>query len=290
MERIDVLIDATGHTCGGRPGIFARRAAPVQCAYLGYTGTTGLTEMDWVFGERSLATHYTELVWELSHFAVCYGAERSLPESSWSPDPNGTIWLGSLCRAHKIREETLGLWAKVLLALPEAKLLLEDSAMLDEETHQRILAILSTLGISKERVTFIPYVVGHERHMDLYNRLDVALDTIPFNGGTTAFDALWMGVPLVTLEGNTTASRMGSHVLKAFERPQWVARNEEEYVAIVCALAHDVEYRKGERKTQRARMERSVLCDAIGTTRALEEAFEKMYDIWFAGGQREPSE
>jgi predicted O-linked N-acetylglucosamine transferase (SPINDLY family) len=290
LEQIDVLVDATGHTFGGRLGVFAHRAAPVQCAYIGYCGTTGLTEMDWVFGERCLAAHFTEKVWEIPPVGICYRGESYLPESSWVPDPHGKIWLGSLSRYGKIGEETLSLWAKVLHALPEARLLLEDGRPCEEETHQRILSTLSGWGISAERVEFIPFIPGHERHMDLYNRLDIALETIPYNGGTTAFDALWMGVPLAGLEGNWAGGRMGSILLKAFDRPEWVARDEAEYVSIVCKLARDVEERKRQRREQRARMQLSPLCDAKGMTRSLEGAFEAMFDIWVAGAQGEPAE
>jgi predicted O-linked N-acetylglucosamine transferase (SPINDLY family) len=280
---IDVLVDLTGHTASGRLGVFAHRAAPVQCAYIGYTGTTGLTEMDWIFSEHCLADHFTERVWALPRLGVCYRGEQWLPESHWVPDPDGVIWLGSLNRYYKIREETLGLWAKVLHALPAAKLLFEDSADCQEETHQRILTTLSGLGIAENRVAFVPYIAGHERHMALYDRLDIALDTIPLNGGTTSLDALWMGVPLVVLEGNWTGGRMGYHLLTAFARPEWIAHNDEEYVSIVCALAKDVEGRKQQRARQRSQMELSPVCDAITMTRCLEDAFEAMYDHWLAG-------
>jgi protein O-GlcNAc transferase len=284
LLHVDVLVDLTGHTAGGRLGVFAHRAAPVQCAYIGYAGTTGLTEMNWIFSEHCLADQFTESVWALPRLGVCYRGERWLPESNWVPDPDGAIWLGSLGRYYKIREETLGLWAKILHALPAAKLLFEDSADCQEETHQRILATLSALGIAEDRVAFVPYIPGHERHMALYDRLDIALDTLPLNGGTTSLDALWMGVPLVVLEGNWTGARMGYHLLTAFGRPEWIAHNEEEYVAIVCALAKDVEGRKQQRKRQRSQMELSPICDAIAMTRCLEVAFEAMYDHWLAGG------
>jgi predicted O-linked N-acetylglucosamine transferase (SPINDLY family) len=290
LEQIDVLVDASGHTLGGRLGIFAHRAAPVQCAYIGYCGTTGLTEMDWVFGQRSLADHFTERVWEPSPPGLCYRGEKDLPESSWMPDPEGTIWLGSFNRYGKIGEKTLSLWAKVLHALPEAKLLLEDGKCFEEETHQRILATLSALGVTEERVAFIPFIPGHQRHMDRYNRLDIALETIPFNGGTTAFDTLWMGVPLVGIEGSRAGGRMGSLILKAFDRPDWVARDEADYVSIVCRLARDLEERKKQRQGQRARMELSPLCDEKGITRSLEEGFEAMFDAWLAGARSEPGE
>jgi protein O-GlcNAc transferase len=286
-EQIDILMDTTGHTFGSRLGIFAHRAAPVQCTYLGYWSTTGLTEMDWFFAGPhfpvSMEPHFTERIWRLPRFSVCYQGEYSLPESAWAPDPSGTVWLGSFNRFGKIREETLALWAKVLHALPQAKLLFEDGATHEEETHERVLSTLSIHGITEERVTFIPFVTGHERHMTLYDRLDIALDTIPFNSGTTAFDVLWMGAPLVALEGNWLGGIMASSILKAFDRPEWVALNEADYVSIVCRLARDVEGRTQERKQQRARMILSPLCDAKDRATSIADAFEEMYDQWSQG-------
>lgn len=288
-EQIDVLMDTTGHTCGGRLGIFAHRAAPVQCTYIGYWGTTGLTEMDWFFSDPyslpSADAHFTEGIWRLPRHAVCYKGDPSLPESRWVPDPAGTIWLGSFNKYCKIREETLGLWAKVLRAIPEAKLLLEDRASCEEETHARILTTLASHGVAQERVEFEPFISGHERHMALYDRLDVALDTIPFNSGTTASDALWMGVPLVALEGNWSGGRISSSALKAFGRPEWIAQDEEEYVSIVRSLGRDVELRKIIRGSQRARMAASELCDAKAMADALKDAFESMYDRWIEGAR-----
>ncbi len=112
------------------------------------------------------------------------------------------------------------------------------------------------------------------------NRLDVALDTIPFNSGTTGFDALWMGVPLVALEGNWSGGRITSSVLKALGREEWIAQTEEEYVSIVRTLVEDVSHRKEIRESQRARMAASPLCDAEGLARALEGALEAMNDRW----------
>jgi protein O-GlcNAc transferase len=287
LEQIDVLMDTTGHTFGSRLGIFAHRAAPVQCTYIGYWSTTGLTEMDWFFAGPHfpgwMEAHFTERIWRLPRLFHCYHGEHALPETHWAPDPGGTIWLGSFNRSGKIREQTLGLWARVLHALPQAKLMFEDGAAHEEETHRRILSTLSGQGITEDRVTFIPFVPGHERHMALYDRLDVALDTIPFNSGTTAFDALWMGVPLVALDGNWLGGKLTASVLKAFDRPEWVAQDETEYVSIVSRLAQDVEGRTEQRKHQRARMALSQLCDADGMARSIEDALEGMYDQWVAG-------
>ena len=288
-QHIDILIDTTGHTSNCRLGIFAHRAAPVQCSYIGYWSTTGLTEMDWYITDADYSAgcdaHFTEGLWRLPHMAHCYTGDESLPESAWESDPHGTIWLGSFNKYSKMREETLRLWAKVMLAVPEAKLLLEDRMMYEGETHARLLTTLSSCGVAPERVVFIPPVPGSAfaQHMALYDRLDIALDTIPFNSGTTAFDALWMGVPLVALEGNRVGGRMASSIVRALGHPEWSAQNEEDYVAIVCALARDVEGRKELRRNQRTRMRQSPLCDGKGLARTLEDALEAMFDRWAAG-------
>ena len=167
--------------------------------------------------------------------------------------------------------------------------MLEDRAPCEEETHQRILAILLEQGVSAERVTFVAPIQDHQQHMALYDRLDIALDTIPFNSGTTAFDALWMGVPIVALEGDWSGGRLVSAALKAFDHRDWIAQNDEEYVSIVCSLARDLEGRKRLRKTQRSRMAANPLCDANDITRSLEEALEAMYDARMAGAHRRPS-
>lgn len=280
---IDVLMDTTGHTRNCRLGIFAHRAAPVQFTYL-YWSTTGLTEMDWYLADEYLPTafdhHFSEKIWRMPRLAVCYRGDRSLPESSWRPSADGTIWLGSFNRYIKIREATLRLWAKVMSAQPESKLLLEDRRADDSDAHQRILATLASQGISEERIEFEPALPGHECHMLLYNRIDIALDTIPFNSGTTACDALWMAVPLVAIDGDWSGGRMASTFLRGIGRPEWVVRNEEEYVAAVCALARDIPQRKALRATQRARVSESPLGDSVGLTRAVEEALEKMFDHW----------
>ncbi len=291
-EQIDVLIETTGHTHGNSLPVIAHRAAPVQCNYLGYWSTTGLTEMDWFItgvgvGVGSFVDpHFTEPLWRLPRLSVAYRKDASLAEGGWTPDPDGTVWLGSFTTNAKMREETLGLWAKVLHALPEAKLLFVDRHLQDEETHRRLLSTLLRFGVDESRVGFIPYVRGHARHMMLYDRLDIALDTIPFNSGTTAFDALWMGVPLVTIAGNWLGGLMAAKVLEALGHPEWIAHSEENFVSIVCTLARDVEKRKQLRRTQRSRMANSECCDAAGLARCLEDAFEAMYDRWAAGGVR----
>jgi predicted O-linked N-acetylglucosamine transferase (SPINDLY family) len=281
---VDILMDTTGHTSDSRLGIFAHRAAPVQLSYIGYWSTTGLTEMDWylsdIYSPSFYKEHFSEELWRLPHLATCYRGDQSLPSSSWVPSLDGTIWLGSFNRYLKIREATLNLWAKVMKAIPRSKLLLEDRAIDESDSHERILTLLGSHGISGDRIEFEPSVPGHERHMVLYDRLDIALDTIPYNSGTTACDALWMGVPLVALEGDWAGGRMASTFLRALGKPEWIAQDEDEYVAITAKLAHDVAGRTVLRSSQRSLMANSPLCDYRGLAQALGDAFEQMFDIY----------
>jgi protein O-GlcNAc transferase len=284
-KQIDVLIETSGHTYDNRLDGIAHRAAPVQCSYIGYFSTTGLTEMDWFITgtglDSSIASHFTESLWQLPRLSFCYQGDLAL-QQAWAPDPGGTVWLGSFNNNSKVREETLRLWAHVLHAIPEAKLLFEDRHIEDGETHRRIISVLRSVGIDERRFDFIPYIGGHERHMKLYNRLDIALDTIPFNSVTTAFDALWMGVPLITLAGDWMGGMLAGSFLKALGHPEWIAHSHDEYVSIVYVLARDVQKRKQLRATQRLRMAAGELCDGAGLARSLEDAIEAMYDAWAA--------
>lgn len=287
---IDVLVDTTAHMTGCRLGIFAHRAAPVQCHYIGYHGTTGLTEMDWFIADEVLLPascngHFREKIWRLPRLWVSYKGDTSLPASRWAPDPQGVITLGSFNNLAKVRRESLDLWARVMNRLPESKLLLKDRKAADEAIQERITTHLSHHGISSERIEFISWTSGWGSHMALYDRLDIALDTIPLNSGTTAFDALWMGVPIVGIEGHWMGGRLTSAILRALGKHEWVAHNEDDYAAIVTALARDVELRKTLRAGQRSVMANSSLCNAGELTRALEKSFESMFDRHLANCQ-----
>jgi predicted O-linked N-acetylglucosamine transferase (SPINDLY family) len=287
-EAVDVLMDTTGHTCNCRLDIFAHRAAPVQLSYIGYWSTTGLTEMDWMLADMNtpafIDRHFRERLWRLPRVAQCYRGDPSLPESRWQPGE--TVWLGSFNKYSKMREETFALWGKVMTALPEARLLLEDRTEHEEEAHERVLAGMAKHGVTAGRIEFHKPIYGHMQHMTLYDRLDIALDTIPFNSGTTAYDALWMGVPLVSLEGNYNGGMISSTALRDIGREEWISYSEEEYVTIICALARNVELRKQLRKTQRARIAASPVCDYRALAMDIQTALEQMYDLWLASESR----
>ena len=287
-DGIDVLVDLSGHTAHNRIGVFARRAAPVQAHYLGYFASTGLNEMDYWIGDATLTPpetgeHFSEQVWRLPRVWVCYDGKADAPPTAWRPDPGGAIWVGSFNNLAKLTPATLALWAEVLRALPQGKLLLKTKELADPGNRRRILGEMAGHGIAPERIELLDAAAtpGWVEHLARYNRLDIALDPVGgVGGGTTTCDALWMGLPVITLEGDRMASRMTVSMLDAIGHPEWVARSEAEYVEKVVALARDAEQRKALRSTQRQRMAASPLCDARGLTESLENAYFEMFKRW----------
>jgi len=285
-DGIDVLIDLSGHTLHNRMGVFARRAAPVQAHYLGYFASTGLAEMDFFIGDEILTppemdSHFSEKIWRLPRARASYQVRADAPLPDWHHARDGSVWLGSFNNLGKLTPATLALWAKVLHALPEGKLLLKNKELANDGNCRRILDALLSEGISPERVELqdSSATPGWREHMAYYNRLDIALDPVGAHGGyTTTCDALWMGVPIIALEGDRMASRMACSILNALDHPEWVACSEMEYISKAVDLARDVKLRTALRSDQRERMAASPLCDAKGLARALENAYFEMFE------------
>ena len=287
-DGIDVLVDLSGHTASNRLGVFARRAAPVQVYYLGYFASTGLTEMDYLIGDEILTpaetdSHFSERVWRLPRIWESYNNQADAPAPGWRPAPDGGIWLGSFNNLGKLTPATLALWARVLHALPQAKLLLKTKELADEGNRGRILQALGGHGIEAGRIELRDWSVTPQwsSHMAYYDRLDIALDPVGgMAGGNTTCEALWMGVPVITLLGDRMSSRITATIVNAVGQAQWIARSEGEYIDKVVGLARDVEGRKGLRAGQRAQMAASPLCDARGLARLLEQGYAEMFERW----------
>lgn len=283
-DDIDVLIDLSGHTAHNRLGVFARRAAPVQAHYLGYFASTGLTAMDYWIGDEIIAppamdSHFSEKIWRLPRIWVSYdGKDAPLPD--WKPSPDGVVWIGSFNNLGKLTPATLALWAQILQALPEGRLLLKTKELADAGNRQRILDAMAGYGIASDRIDLQPGTPWAD-YMACYNRLDIALDPVGgHGGGTSTCDALWMGVPVIHKLGDHVGSRFAASMLNAIGYPEWIAESEEEYVAKVVSLARDIEHRKALRFTQREQMTNSSLCDAPGLAKSLEGAYFEMFERW----------
>ena len=292
-DKIDVLIDLSGHTAHARLGAIALRSAPVQAHYLGYFASTGLTGMDYWIADDVLVPPgaektFSEIVWRLPRTWISYRGRPEAPPVKWQPAEDGSIWLGSFNNLDKLNDTTLTLWAEVLNALPNAKLLLKTKGLADPVNQEYILKLMEAIGVGRDRLCLQGRTGSWVEHMDLYNKVDIALDPVGWvGGGTTTCDALWMGVPVVTLCGSQLGQRMTASMLNALGCPEWIAFSRHDYVKTVIDLALALAKRQTLRSAQREKMNESALCDARGLANILEDSYESMFDTWWkARGNR----
>lgn len=279
-DGIDVLIETTSHMLHSRLSMLALRCAPVQCHYIGYHGSSGVEAMDYFIGNAGVTPpeiddHFSEKVWRLPRLWLAYSPPPDLP----TPQPRAVtepLVLGSFNNLGKSQDACLDVWIKVLQAVPEATLMLKDAFDLDDYSKKRVAATLRRHGIGAERVIFGGRVDKWRDHMEQYNKIDIALDTFPLNSCTTGFDALLMGTPLVALEGTWMGGRMSTTILKALGRPEWCARNADDYVALIQRMAADKAALRRHKTTLRQEVLTSELCDGVSMARALDAAFQEM--------------
>jgi predicted O-linked N-acetylglucosamine transferase (SPINDLY family) len=280
-DEIDILVDLAGHTENNRLQLFLSKPAPLQVSYLGYPNTTGLLTMDyrltdsWADAPGSEA-FYTEKLVRLPRCFLCY----TPPEHAAAPVRTGdaeTITFGCLNRVAKITDEAIGLWAKILQATPGSRLLFKDKPLVDRKVCEVFLGRLAAQGIPGERVKLEWPKMQHAEHLSLYNSIDVALDTFPYNGTTTTCEALWMGVPVVTLVGQTHASRVSFSLLNCIGHAELAAQSPEEYVRLAVELAADRAVREKLRQTLRGDVMGSALIDGVGLAKSIEGAYQRMW-------------
>ncbi len=276
-----MLVDLTFHMTRHRLLAFARRPAPVQVTWLGYPGTTGVTAMDFRLSDPHLDLPG-------SNRDALY-AERTvrLPDTFWCYDPltdgppvgplpaaaNGFVTFGCLNNSCKVAGPALALWAAVLARVPRSRLLLLAPA---GSARARVLdALHAAAGIEAGRVDF----VGRQcrpAHLDTYNRIDVGLDTVPYNGHTTSLDAYWMGVPVVTRVGHSAVARAGWGQLSNLDQRDWAAHDDGQFVDASAALAGDLAALSSHRASLRHRLRASPLMDGPRFARGVEAACRRM--------------
>lgn len=286
-DGVDVLIDLSGHTAGNRLLVFARKPAPVQLSWLGYFNTTGLEAMDYLVVDPVIAPEeetapFVEQPLRLEGGYLCYRGPDYAPAPERSADRPLTY--GCFNTSSKVTANVIALWARLLEAAPEARLLLRNGTLDDALAREEYHKAFEAAGVSRERVL----LQGGASHPDLlatYAEVDVALDPFPYNGGTTTCEALWMGVPVVTLSGDRFVSRVGASILTYAGFPEWICRTEEEYIARALALGRDRNAWNTQRGELRSRMEASVLGDRQGFTRRFEDALRTVWRKW-CGEQR----
>ena len=288
-DRIDVLVDLAGHTGGNRLPLFAARPSPVQVSWLGYFDTTGLTAMDYRIADpvslpEAAERYFLERVVRLPRSSNCFLAPDG-PEPSEPPCLTlGRIRFGCFNNPAKIGRGVVAAFARVLHACPGSDLLLKYLAFNDPGMRARYQDWFAAQGIAPERILF-EGPSSLERFQESFSRIDIALDPFPYSGETTALHTLWMGVPLVALEGPTLVQRLASRVLRISGLDEWVATDERQYVQIACELARDGARLQRLRRELRDRLRASALLDHRGVTRDLEAAYQDLCGTSHARGE-----
>ncbi|MCX5688408.1 MAG: hypothetical protein NTV94_01215 [Planctomycetota bacterium] len=273
-DRVDVLVELSGHTHAHSLGCMHLRPAPVQLTYLGYPNVTGVRSMDgrvvdaWT-DPVGVDEAGCEVLMRMDRPFICYKPPRETRGVGPVPCRGlGRVTFGSFNNAQKLNQATIALWAKLLAAVPGSRLLLKGVAFSERALREEVLARFAAHGA--DRVEILPRAASTAEHLALYDQVDIGLDPVPYNGTTTTCEALWMGVPVVTLAGTTHAGRVGVSLLEAVALGELVAGDEAAYVQIAEALAGDMDRLSGLRAGLRGRMEGSALCDGPGFCRGFE--------------------
>lgn len=283
-DRIDILIDLSGHTADSRLPLFAARTAPVQASWIGYPNTTGLSQMDYYISDSycdppGMTEHlYSETLWRLPRVFSCYLPPMTFPPVA--PPPfirNGYVTFGSFNNFAKVNRRQMEVWAQIIANIPDSRLYLKSMPLGDRSVTDAVLALFEARGIAGDRVRQRVVTATPLEHLAEYGNVDIALDTYPYHGTTTTCEALWMGVPVINRAGVTHASRVGVSLLAAAKCPELIAGSDEEYIQKAVQLASAPERLALYRQNLRGMMAASPLMDAEGVTREVETAFVEMY-------------
>ncbi len=290
-DQIDILIDLSGHTGENRLPAFAWKPAPVQATWLGYLGTTGVAEVDYLIADDwtlppELEPDFTEKIWRLPRSYLCFTPPRE--DDTLGPVPalaNGYVTFGSFNNLIKVTPDVIALWARVLHAVPESRLLLKTNQFIEPSMRQQVAQQFERHGIASPRLMLEPTVPRRD-YLKPYNRVDIALDPFPYPGITTSVESLWMGVPFITLAGRTFMSRQGVGLLNNAGLPDWVAADEDDYVNLAARHAADLQSLQRIRKELRPRLRESPIFDAASFAKNFEVAMRGMWHKWCAARGR----
>ena len=284
-DAVDILIDLAGHTSNNRLMVFARKPAPIQVTYLGYPNTTGLSTIDYcitdvVADPPGAEQYYTEELVYLRNGFSCYRPSDNIPPVTPLPArDNGVVTFGSLNMLGKINGEVIKTWCDLLCSLPASRLLIFRDE-LRGKTKDQFHKAFTDQGIDGNRVELRHELAAGKSYLDLYGEIDIALDTFPWNGHTTSCEALWMGIPVITLYGETHAGRLCASVLSQLDLSSLVAKTPDDYVRVAVDLAGDIGKLEVLRSNLRETMARSPLCNGKTFTGILEESYHHMWVRW----------
>ncbi|MDO8948683.1 MAG: tetratricopeptide repeat protein [Desulfocapsaceae bacterium] len=281
-DGVHVLLDLSGHTSHNRLPMFAWKPAPVQASWLGYFATTGVSEIDYFLADKvgvpePQRENFTESLWYLPDTRLCFSAPNiDVPITPLPALSKGHITFGCFQLLTKVGDEVLKVWSSILNALPDARLRWQCRQLGDPEVVKQLLERLQHWGIDTERVTFFGSM-PRARYLAAHNEVDMILDTFPFPGGTTTCEALWMGIPTLTLAGNSLLSRQGASLLTAASLNEWVTTSKQDYIEKAIALTNNLDKLTNLRTGLRTQVLASPLFDAKRFARNFEEA---LWGMW----------
>jgi len=285
-DEIDILVDLAGYTADNRILLFARKPAPIQVSWIGYLTTTGLCTIDYKIvdsytnPEGMTEQFHTEELIRLPETFLCYLPDKDSPKVENLPALlAGHITFGSFNNFTKVTPEVFTLWSKVLNELPDSRLIMKGKSFFDKTTCQYAINMFIERGVAPERITLLSSDPS-PKHLASYNQVDIGLDTFPFNGAATTCEALWMGVPVITLAGTAYHSRTGVSLLSNIGLPELVAKTQDEYIEIAIHLATDIGKLQYFRKNLRNIMAQLPLCDIKRFIINLEKCYRQMWETW----------
>lgn len=289
-DEIDIAVDLTGHTGNNRLTAFAAWLAPLQVSWLGYPATTGLNAIGYRITdaiadpEGAADADHSERLIRLPRTFLCYRPSGDAPDVAPLPSLAGhPFTFGSFNNLPKINEEVIDVWAEILRKTPGSRLLLKSRGLGCQDAAERILRAFGDLGIAADRIELITWLRNPGDHLALYSRIDLALDPFPYNGTTTTCEAMWMGVPALTLAGERHAARVGASLLTQVGLEHLIVRTRRDYVARAVQLVAAPQELAAIRSGLRDRMAASPLCDAAAFARDMEAAYRTIWRAWCRG-------
>ena len=281
-DKIDILVDLCGHMAGNSLLVFASKPAPLQITYLGYPSTTGMSAIDYRITDKiadpegSSDLFYTERLIRVSKCFLCYsGNDDFIIKASIPLHSNNYVTFGSFNNFKKINPKVIEVWSNILKSMPKSRLILKNSGT--DQYSEFILNKFYDQGVDIDNIFIYNKIPEISDHMNLYNTIDIALDTFPFNGATTTFEALWMGVPVITFAGKTHAGRVSSSILYNLDLESLIAKDVDDYQKKVIEISNNDQFLIEMRKKLRSKMKNSCLCDG----KSFASEIEKIYhNIW----------
>jgi protein O-GlcNAc transferase len=286
-DGVHILLDLSGHTAHNRLPVFAWKPAPVQAIWLGYFATTGVAEMDYILGDRWTLPdgeehHFVEKGWRLSGALSCLTPPTEDIKVEELPAlRNQSITFGTLNNPTKMNDRVVACWAHILNEIPNSRLYLNMSNLRNDALRKTVIERYAAHGIAENRL-ILEATTGRGAALNSYNRIDIALDPFPYPGGTTSYEALWMGVPILTMRGSNYLSHLGESIMHNAGLPDWIAANEEDYIAKAVAYSSNLANLMNLRSNLRARVLASPLFDAPLFARSFEAA---LWGMWQARTQ-----